>query len=429
MHAIRGRIEQYKILMQHEQLQPYLAKIERFSKDALYSMLKLEHQIILKPIVGMDFIIVTKHQGMYQIKTKVRVVDMLEEGLYEYIQQIIGARNYIIQSHFHTTLLSKKGYHCLVTVQRRNERWYVTHSSKQNLNIIETVACFRHQVQLQKVAIMAAEQLGPSYTNCESIVIELIFNLAGDIVITDSFLHFSVSKWNQYQSIANFMPQTDLLTTSTFSCYLSWYSLVFLKPCNGQQGKGIIKIHKRGMRNYEIQMGRQKWAIAGIEQVYEHVRKIAPIDENYIIQRGIELATIDNRFMDIRVMTQKVANDWYVTGKVVKVAGPHFFVTNAAQSILTLQQALRQSTVLSKFHGQLENQIDTVCKAASHLLDQSAERNIIGFDIAVTDLGRIWVIEGNYVPDLSFFQTLEDTTMYNTIMNYKLMNRSPKKDG
>lgn len=429
MHAIRGRIEQYKILMQHEQLQPYLVKNERFSKDALYAMLRLEHQIILKPIVGMDFIIVTKQQEKYQVKTKDRAVTVFENDLYGYIRRLIGERNYVMQAQLQTTRLTKKGYHCLITVQKRNECWCVTHSSKQTSNIIETAAYFRHHVQLQKMALMAAEQLGPSYPNCESIVIELLFNFAGDIAITDSFLHYSVSKWNQYQSITNFMPQTDLLTMSTFSSYLSRYSLVFLKPCNGQQGIGIIKIHKRGMRNYDIQMGRQKWVIVGIEQAYEHVHKIAPVEENYIVQRGIELATIDNRFMDIRVMTQKVANEWYVTGKVVKVAGPHFFVTNAAQAILTLQQALSRSTILSMFHWQLEKQIDGMCKAAAHLLDQPAERTIIGFDIAVTDLGRIWVIEGNYVPDLSFFKRLDDTTMYNTIMNYKLMYRLPKKDG
>lgn len=429
MHAIRGRIVQNQILEQHEHLQPYLVSNERFSKTALNTMLKEAKQIFLKPILGLDFITVTKNQETYQIKTNVASVEVLEADLYESIQQIIGERNFIMQLHSHSTLLTKRSYRRFITVQRRNGCWHVTHSSRQMSSNIEIVAYYKHQVQIQNIALIAAEQLGLFYPHCESIVIEVLFNIVGDIAITDSFLHFSISKWNQYQSLAHVMPKTDLLTMATFYSYLNDYPLVFLKPCNGQQGKGIIKIHKRRMCHYEIHKGRQKWVIAGIKQVYAHICEMAPMEDFYIIQRGIALATIDNRFSDIRVMTQKTAKDWRITGKLVKVAGPHFFVTNAAQAILTWQQALRHSTIHPKFHRQLESRIDAICLAASYLLDQSAERRIIGFDIAVTDYGQIWVIEGNYAPDVSLFIKLEDPAMYNTIMDYKRMYRLPNEEG
>lgn len=424
MHTIRGRIGQYKILVQQQQLRPYLVATERFSQDTLFSMLNKTNQIIMKPIVGADFIVVTKHHGKYRVKTTVETIEGVEEAvLYESIQQVINDRNYVMQSQFNTTNLYKKSFHRFITVQKRNGHWYVTASSKQTNSVIETVAYFMHQARLKKIALMAAEQLGAFYLHCEAIVIEVSFNFAGDLTITDSLLHFSVSKWNQYQSIAKFMPQTDLLTPATFTHYLKKYPLVFLKPCNGQQGKGIIKIHKRNRRSYEIQIGRQKWMLQGIWQVYEHIRKIVAIDNNYIIQRGIALATIDQRYSDIRVMTQKAKNDWHVTGKVVKVAGPHFFVTNASQAILPLPQALKQSTVLSLFHRRLEKRMDTMCIAASNLLDEPTERKIIGFDVAVNNFGQIWILEGNYVPDLSLFKKLEESAMYNKILEYKHMNR------
>ncbi|MER1957797.1 MAG: YheC/YheD family protein [Solibacillus sp.] len=424
MHVIRGRIGQYKILMQQEQLSPYVVVTERFSKATLFSMLKSTNKIILKPITGMDSIFVEKQQGKFRVRTNLETIEGLEgTRLYESIQQVIGDRNYVMQPQLNSTHLTKKSFRRFITVHKRNGHWYVTASSKQTSNVIEALAYFMHQARLKKLALMAAEQLGPFYPLCESIVIELSFTLAGDVAITDSFLHFSVSKWNQYQSIAKYMPQTDLLTRATFTHYLKKYPLVFLKPCNGQQGKGIIKISKMNRRSYEIQIGRQKWMIQGIGQVSEHIRKHVAIENNYIIQRGIALATINQRFSDIRVMTQKAKNDWHVTGKVVKVAGPHFFVTNAVEAVLPLPIALKQSTVLSLFHRRLDKRMDRMCIAASKLLDEPAERKIIGFDVAVTNFGQIRILEGNYVPDLSLFKNLEEPAMYNTVLEYIRMNR------
>ena len=423
MHVIRGRIGQYKILMQQEQLRPYVMETERFSKAALFSMLKHTNQIILKPIVGMDVLVVEKQQGTFRLTTNVETMEGLEgTRLYESIQQVIGERNYVLQPQCHATQLTKKSFQRLVTVHKRNGQWLVTTSSKQT-SILEAVAYFMYQAKLRKIALLAAEQLGPFYPLCECIVLEMYVTIAGDVAITDSFLHFSVSKWNQYQSIAKFMPQTDLLTQATFTHYLKKYPLVFLKPCNGQQGKGIIKISKRNRRSYEIQLGRQQWVLQGTRQVGEQIRKIVATETHYIIQQGIALATIHERFSDIRVMTQKAKNDWHVTGKVVKVAGPHFFVTNAAQSVLPVPLALKQSTILSLFHRRLEKRMDRMCLAAAKLLDEPTERKIIGFDVAVTNFGQLWILEGNYVPDLSLFKNLEEPAMYNTVREYLRMNR------
>ena len=44
---------------------------------------------------------------------------------------------------------------------------------------------------------------------------------------------------------------------------------------------------------------------------------------------------------------------------------------------------------------------------------------IIGFDIGITDLGDIWIIEGNHTPDLSMFYMLEDKSIYMNILKSK----------
>ena len=93
------------------------------------------------------------------------------------------------------------------------------------------------------------------------------FTWQGEVLIHDSYLHFSVSKWNQYQSIGNYMPLTDLLTFETLQHFISMNETVFLKPCNGQHGKGIIKITKKIGNNYEIQIGKVKGCVRKYEGI------------------------------------------------------------------------------------------------------------------------------------------------------------------
>ncbi|MEK4627708.1 YheC/YheD family protein [Solibacillus sp. FSL R7-0682] len=417
MQAIRGRVGQYKILAQHDSLRPYLAPQINYSKDTLFEMLERYDCLYLKPIVGMDIITINKIQEVFHITTTIHSFEATErETVYELIQKEVNNRRYLIQPQINEKFIPIRNYRRFITVQKRGLNWRVTASTKQSNHFQEYIIYSSQRASIQKIALLAAEQLGKYYSECEAIVVEVSFNRMGTFYITDSFLHFSVSKWNQYQSLEYLMPKTDLLTAATFQSFLQTYPLIFLKPCNGQQGKGIIKVQNVNSICYEIHMGRQKWVIQGIQPVYEHIRELAPIEDNYIIQQGIELATIKNYFTDIRVMTNKDQSDWQVTGKAVKVAGPHFFVTNAAQAVLPLELALKHSSIQPIHHPSLEKKIDKACLMAANLLDQPAERTIIGFDVGVTDYGQIWIIEGNYVPDMSLIYRFNDPLQYENIL-------------
>lgn len=420
MQSIRGRIGQYNSLAQQQQLRPYLVANERFSKEALISMFANANQVLIKPIVGLNFFSVTKKRNGYMVAFKKQGIELPDrESVYDYLQAQMQTTNYVIQPQPTSSSFYRKSFLRFITLQKRNEQWQITASTKQTNHFIEMLAYFLHKRKLQRIALLAAEQLGPAYSNCEAICIEMAFNLAGDVVITDTYLHYAISKWNQYQSLRSLMPKTDLLTDATFFTFIRKYKTVYIKPCNGQQGKGIVKIQRTIAANYEIQLGRQKWGVQDVKSVYEHIKQMDFMDQHYIIQQGIALTTIDNRFTDFRVMTQKLFNDWHVTGKVARVASVYFFITNAAQNIFPFQEALKQAAIFSLFHSQLEQRVDAICLTAAHLLDETNTRTIIGFDVGITNCGRIQIIEANYVPDLSFFRNLPDPSMYNIIMHYK----------
>ena len=96
--------------------------------------------------------------------------------------------------------------------------------------------------------MLVAKKLGESFPTCNTIVIEIVYDMKGGIWIQDTVLHLSRSKWSQYltlitkSSLESFVPDTDLFTKVTFNNFLNRYNEVIIKPCYGQEGLGIVQI-------------------------------------------------------------------------------------------------------------------------------------------------------------------------------------------
>lgn len=428
MSAIRGRLNQYKILSREPRLISTIVPTIRLTQSSLLSMLATYDSLVLKPVVGMQLIKIYKKNGVFTLWTNgTQHIVSNEEGIYEIIQQNIENQNYVIQPMDTNESFSNKTFHRLVTLQKKGERWEITSSTKITKNRNEGMLYLYRYPKIQKIAQLAAETLYVEYPNCETIVLEMGFNQQGDILIHDSYLHFSVSKWNQYQSIGNYMPLTDILTLATFRHFMLVNETIFLKPCNGQQGKGIIKITKSVGNNYEVQIGRTKWVKESLAELYLHLQKMLIFDDCYVIQQGIPLATIDDCVLDVRVLMQKVDGIWQVAGKVVKLAGKGFFITNAAQEILPLELATGQSTISSDYHSRLNDLLNQLCTTAALTLDLDHARTEIGFDVGITNDGELSIIEGNYRSDISMFHQLEDKTMYKAILNNRSVVKQPSR--
>lgn len=128
--------------------------------------------------------------------------------------------------------------------------------------------------------------------------------------------------------------------------------------------------------------------------------------------------------IDIRVVTQKMNSAWKVTGKIVKVAGEHFFITNAAQKLITVDQAINDAIPPSIHIKNLESWLNKICLEASVRLEENSEElTIIGFDIGLAKNGSLWMIEGNMVPEVNMFNKLEDKTMYQMILDVRNTNK------
>nr|WP_245552991.1 YheC/YheD family protein [Brevibacillus massiliensis] len=151
-----------------------------------------------------------------------------------------------------------------------------------------------------------------------------------------------------------------------------------------------------------------------------------------LIQRRIHLAEVNGRPFDVRVMVQRPAGSaWKVTGKLAKVAGPGFIITNTARSrgrVLPLHTALNHSSVKSPNPAQLAKKIDRISlRSAAQLQSGYRWLSMVGMDVGVDKQGNVWIIEANFSPALSLFRKLKDKSMYWTILANRRRQRRTEK--
>lgn len=232
-------------------------------------------------------------------------------------------------------------------------------------------------------------------------------------------------KWSKYQvmrkskKLSAATPQTKRLAPQSLTQFLARYHAVIVKPSGGSGGAGVIQISRTG-KGYVIQSGRRRTAHRNRSDVLAALRRRIRFS-GYIIQRRIPLATVQGNPFDLRVMVQRPRRGgWIITGKLAKVAGKGYIVTNVARSggkVLPVNTALRRSTIRSRSVASLNRSINqTALLAAKQLGHHYRSQRIVGLDMGICRQGKVWIIEANFRPAKSLFLKLKDKSMYRRIL-------------
>lgn len=430
MRAIVGRIGQYRILASEKKLRKHLLETELFSEESFNKFADTFKSFIIKPLLGPEEISITSTGSQFRILSSPSITSSFtKDDLYQYLKTYeLKKAYYVIQPNITNPLSSRIPFHYYVTLHRQtiHSDWRFISKTEMNRSSLGTFFYMYFMLMIGKISSLAAEKLGQAYPNTRTIVIEIMYDLKGRIWIKDTFIHFSRSKWSQFLSLSDykalnpFIPATDLLTKVSFNKFLSKYKKVMIKPYDGQHGLGIVQITAKDDLSFEVHSGIRKHTMPSLEDAFQYIKENFLSKKDYIIQEYLPLALINKCPIDIRVLTQKKDSEWAVTGKLVKVASNGFIVTNAAQMLLSLEDAFGQSNLNSIYANSLESRIETICKLASEQLEKSyPDSYIIGFDIGISPYGDIWIIEANFKPDLSMFYDLEDKSIYQNISKLK----------
>ncbi|WP_311080748.1 YheC/YheD family protein [Paenibacillus polymyxa] len=237
-------------------------------------------------------------------------------------------------------------------------------------------------------------------------------------------------KWYKYlllrrhASLRSYVPETKLLDRYHFSKLLSKYGHVIVKPVWGSRGQGIFQVSWLGHHKYLVHYENKKVLVRGRTNTYYYIRRKIG-NASYMVQRRITRPTINKRPFDMRVIIQRRINSsvWVVTGKVIKVAGKGYIVSNNTRSKGTLhhfKSGIRQSSIRHLSARALESRINRVSiRSAKRLSTFFPGHRIYGLDIGIDRKGRIGIIEANLFPARSHFRKLKDKTMYHRITDYK----------
>lgn len=247
--------------------------------------------------------------------------------------------------------------------------------------------------------------------------IEQLENVIGDGRVFNHVTLFD--KWEVYHFLQNtslerWLPKTYVYSEESLPDLLKKEQDLILKPRLGSLGKRLIRIQQlennRLFLYHEYPLPllvpdhRLSWAI---------LATIAPPTE-FIAQKFIDVARIENQIFDIRALVQKDATgNWAVTARLSRVAKPHFFITNIYQRIAPPEQVLEQAGFSAT---KLLAEIETVSLTVANLLEEGfGHLGEISVDFGVDRQGNLWAIEVNGKPDKSLFQDLNDAALLDSV--------------
>ncbi|MFC7442588.1 YheC/YheD family protein [Laceyella putida] len=237
------------------------------------------------------------------------------------------------------------------------------------------------------------------------------------------------NKWLKYRfmetrQLLPYLPETRLMTRDSLWNLIKKYRHVIVKPIKGSRGSGVIQVSSIGNGEYAIHYENRKMTIKGKENTYQYLKRIMG-DRRYVVQRKISRPTVNKRPFDMRVVVQRrrYSRLWEVTGKIAKIAGKGYIVSNISRSngtVMPVDRALKKSSIRNLSTKTLQSKIDRVAKLTARRLESFFEgHRIYGLDMALDKNGHVWIIEANLFPILSHFRKLKNKTMYYRIMKYK----------
>jgi glutathione synthase/RimK-type ligase-like ATP-grasp enzyme len=212
------------------------------------------------------------------------------------------------------------------------------------------------------------------------------------------------SKWrkfevlNKHRGVAKHIPYMRPFSESALRDMLSRFRFVVAKPYVGSGGGGVVKIEKIGDNRYLSHYQFAEKIHTSWSQLLRYLNKIRR-KRKYMLQQGIDLATISGRKVDYRVKIVKQQRAWRITAVVARLARPGLFVTNLSRggNLMKGRQALK-ATFPKQVAGK-RNTMTGVARTCTHLLEQAYPGiGQLGFDFGIDRRGNVWILEVNTRP-------------------------------
>ncbi|MCA0755526.1 YheC/YheD family protein [Paenibacillus sp. N4] len=221
------------------------------------------------------------------------------------------------------------------------------------------------------------------------------------------------SKWVKTEAllshidIAPHIPPTKRFTAENLRSMLDAHHMVVVKPVVGAGGHGVIKVTKRS-RGSKSASGAESYAFTYYAQTKRFASFAALIGalnkkrkgRAYLIQKGIDLATVDGRPIDYRVKYVKTEKGWVYRAIVGRIAKPGLFVTNLCRGGTLVKSAFGISRSISPAEvAEKKSKMRELTVLSTGVLEKKYPGiGQLGFDYGIDKQGKIWIFEVNTRP-------------------------------
>lgn len=214
-----------------------------------------------------------------------------------------------------------------------------------------------------------------------------------------------------HESVASHIPRTQSLTQPNLIDMLEAYPIVYIKPNDSAQGKGILRVdvHSNGsylLRSRDID---DQWIYQNHSDLWNHINQIKH-PRSYIVQQGISSVTKQGNPFDIRVHLTRVNRRWIIAGMVGRMAPLDGIVTNYFLEGPTtyVSNLLTGSLELSSHQANgLIHEIKTLSLTTTKIISTTYPKwSEFGLDIGIDAERKLWIYEINITPGASVFQRL-----------------------
>jgi hypothetical protein len=213
------------------------------------------------------------------------------------------------------------------------------------------------------------------------------------------------SKWTKtsallsHSIIASHIPPTRRFTSAQLKKMLDEHRMVVVKPVVGAGGHGVIKVEKHSGGGYSYTYYSQTKRYASFDQLASalHRRRRG---RSYLIQKGIELATVAGRPIDYRVKYVKTDRGWVYRSMVGRIAKPGLFVTNLCRggTMVKAAEGIRRSLSPDQVAAKKGKMRELTVLSTSVLEARFPGIGQLGFDYGIDKQGEIWIFEVNTRP-------------------------------
>lgn len=190
--------------------------------------------------------------------------------------------------------------------------------------------------------------------------------------------------------------------------FITEHLLVILKPVNGSQGRDIYRI---GLSDagFIVETPRGNTLSLQVEQL-EHFLQRKINKEGWVLQKYIDINGLSYVPSDIRVLVQKNGKgQWQLSGKAIRQGKGHGLICNIQKGGRIFEALPYLSTRFTdEIANRLIKEMEQLSLELAHQLESySGKRYVeLGFDFAVDQESRLWMMEINIKPGKKIMRQL-----------------------